>query len=792
MRLPTVIPVLLPALFAVSAELRTQAAPPSLRVRVDASNGAPCLRVNGQRVRPRMFWGGPGSSPIRLKSGAQEVSFEFEATDSATTGTLHFRFGQQPGTVMLDDIRIVDLAGGPETMPARTFEDGPGAFDRDWRFWPADQANTVGKTAVVPGAGCGQSAGLAVTISAPPDGRWPDFHIYHQPNLRIVRGHRYRTTFWVKTDRPRDLTVACYRPGDPFVHLGGPDGVFESQIRLAAGAGVDFVSFPIPTPWPEPGREADWAAVDAACARVLRANPKALLLPRIGMDPPDWWVRAHPGEVMRWEDGPHRSCAVPASPVYREDAARCLGSLVRHLEEKFGGAVAGYHPVGQNTGEWFYEDTWQPKLNGYAPADLTAWRTWLAGRYGNAAALHDAWDRSETPETATIPTPEERRTVPAGKPLDPEKSRRLLDWAAFQQEAMADCVTTLAHAAREASGGNKLVVFFYGYVFEFAAVPTGPPVSGHYALRRVLDCPDIDVLCSPVSYFDRGLGESAPSMTAAESVALAGKLWLNEDDTHTYLATGSQPGCEQHVSSLAETNAELERNTAQAAIRNFGTWWMDLGLTGWFNDPAIWERMDRLRPLDQAMLDHPAPFHPEIAAVIDETAMSRAGAGCDSLTRPTIYEIRRSLGRIGAPYGQYLLDDVAAGKVKARMFVMLNPWNLTNDRRVALERATPGAKWLWQDARDGGPALTTQSLREAARQAGVHLYTATDCNVWANGPFISLHAASDGTVELDTGSPGPVTDILTSKAAGTGPKLTLTLKRGETRVLRLDDFPRGK
>ena len=120
---------------------------------------------------------------------------------------------------------------------------------------------------------------------------------------------------------------------------------------------------------------------------------------------------------------------------------------------------------------------------------------------------------------------------------DPQASRQLLDLAEFQQQMMADCVCELARAARQASRGRKLVVFFYGYVFEFGAIRNGPATAGHYALRRVLDCPDIDVLCSPISYFDRGLGQSGPAMTAAESVALAGKLWLYEDDTRTYLGT---------------------------------------------------------------------------------------------------------------------------------------------------------------------------------------------------------------------------------------------------------------
>ena len=90
----------------------------------------------------------------------------------------------------------------------------------------------------------------------------------------------------------------------------------------------------------------------------------------------------------------------------------------------------------------------------------------------------------------------------------PVAERPVIDFTEFQQEAMADCVCQLARAVREATHGRKLVVFFFGYVFEFGAIYNGPGTSGHYALRRVLECPDIDVLCSPISYFDRGPGQS--------------------------------------------------------------------------------------------------------------------------------------------------------------------------------------------------------------------------------------------------------------------------------------------
>jgi beta-galactosidase len=859
-------------LWPVTAGLCLAGAAAPLTVRVDPAAGAPRLTVNGAPVRARMFFGMPGTAPIAVSAAGREETFEFVASGSAVNGTMHFRFGNAPGDVYLDGIGVTDLDGAKNLVPACEFEEGPDGYKRDWTFWPAGEKNTVATVQVVPAAGRAGSEALRIRLKSPPDGKWPDFHLYHQPRLNIVQGHRYRVSFWVRAEPGRDLTVAFYRPGQTFLRLGGLPDVFERQIRLAAEAGVRFVSFPAGLPWPAPGSAVDWSGVDDACAKVLAANPAALLLPRIGMDPPPWWCEAHPGEVMRWEDG-RRDHAVPASPRYRREAAERLAALVAHLEEKWGDQVAGYHPCGQNTGEWFYEATWGRALNGYAPADLDAWRRWLKQRYGTDDRLRRAWNGTAVScEDATVPAPAARHAAPAGVFRDPATERPLIDWAEFQQEAMADCVCELAHVVRTASRGRKLVLFFYGYVFEFGAIQNDPATSGHYRLRRALDCPDIDVLCSPISYFDRGPGQSAPSMTAAESVALAGKMWLNEDDTHTFLAREDFPGLQDHVTTLEATLEELRRNVAQEALRNFATWWMDLGASGWFNDPALWAEMKRLGALDEALLRQPTPFRPEVAAVIDERAMLRVAAGGVLVTRPGLYEVRAPLGRMGAPYGQYLLDDVLAGRVPAKLLVFLNAWNLSAEERARLLRATRSAARLWcyapgyfQDSRAssdamrqltgfrlekvtpataravpteagrrlglgqtfgvtpvpqpllaaadateaevlarypdgaaavamrrtadglsifvGAPGLTSELLRVAARAAGVHLFAQADCNVYASGRFLALHAAQDGAVTIEVGQTGPVRDALSGVQAGVGPQPTLPFKRGETRIL---------
>jgi len=83
----------------------------------------------------------------------------------------------------------------------------------------------------------------------------------------------------------------------------------------------------------------------------------------------------------------------------------------------------------------------------------------------------------------------------------------------------------------------------------------------------------------------------------------------------------------------------------------------------------------------------------------------------------------------------------------------------------------------------GPPGLTSELLRLAAGKAGVHLFTEADCNVYANGPYVVLHASRDGPVQFDSGHPGRIADLLSGEQLGQGPKITLPMRLGETRVL---------
>ena len=690
----------------------------ALEARARTTNGVPRIEIDGIPIRGRIFFGNPQQGSLQIGTEPAHTSFEFEATqDSAGRGTFHFRFGAQTGTCWLDDFLIEEVGSGRIVSGPTTFNGGQEEFDAGWSFWPTGADNSTARidTPSTPGG-----RALQVQLTAPPKGgKWPDFHVYTKPTLQLTGGKRYRVSFRAWANAPRKWKLGCYVPGTPFIALMHVPGAFESQIRLAADAGVNMVSFSLPLPWPKPDERADWRPVDRRCRIVLAANPSALLIPRIGMEPPGWWKRAHPEHLMQWQDGPRRRGVAVSSQLYRKEAAIRLAAVVEHLEQAFPENMIGYHPAGHNTGEWFYQDTWKPQFDGYSSVTQAAWRAWLSQRYGSDGAIQAAWRQPNASLTnATIPSPERRREAPAGVLRDPSVERDIIDFSLFQQEAMADCVCTLAKAVRTASKGRKLSVFFFGYVFEFAAIWRGPASSGHYGLRRVLDSPDIDILCSPISYCDRGLGQSAPCMTAAESITLAGKLWLNEDDTATYLCSGTFPGHREKVDSLAKTNSQLLRNVGQAACRNLATWWMDLGATGWFDDPGMWAEMKRLQNIDAPLLSTPTPFQPDVALVNDARSMCRVATGGQVVTRPLIYEARPAAARMGTPFGQYLLDDVLAGRVDAKLYVFLNAWVLTADERAALRKVLHGktALWCYAPGYHDGETPSLNAMRELTGQ----------------------------------------------------------------------------
>ncbi len=470
-------------------------------------------------------------------------------------------------------------------------------------------------------------------------------------------------------------------------------------LQWTKQAGFRLYSAGIPMKWPRPGEAQDFRADDALIEKILARDPQAMFLPRFIVDrssweehKSSWWEDAHPDDLMQWSTGDGlvrepKKISV-ASERFRETANRLLRSFVEHLESKYGDRIIGYHPCGQNSCEWFYHDSWTRKLNCCEPVFVAAFQRWAANKYGSVDKLREAWsDPNVTFETITGPTREERLCGGCEFFRDPTKERRVIDFVECQNVAVVETLEKFARTIKEATKGRKSVVVFYGYTFELAAIAHGLPNSGHLALGRLLKCPDVDIICSPISYVDRGSGGVGAFTSPVDSVSLHGKLWINEDDTRTHL--GSKGGFER-TETPWQTREVHARNFAHILPRRAGAWWMDQG-AGWLNDEVLWRDLSALKRLYDNAQKTMVSFKPEIAVIVDEKSCFYLTQKPWPFTRDLLYLIRQSLYRIGTPCGFYLLEDLVSGRIPpAKLYLFLNNFALTAQDKQAIAARCAG------------------------------------------------------------------------------------------------------
>lgn len=657
--------------------------------------GSPMIHIDGEPVSPLMFFGwadGSGPHVERIGTEWREYHYTFIAPETTNGDSgIHFRVGGDgPGTVWVDDIKLYpgEKVDEPAVNLVRQgdWEGAREEISKDWTLFQAKYAGAKAEWTLDPTTKVSGEQSLRVDIEHAGENT---MHLhFHQTRHSVQEGQKYTYSLWMKADRPRTVDFMALHIGGPWTIYGGVSSVYQEQVTLARGAGVRTYSFGIPMPWPKPGEEYNFAGVDRAIQATLAADPDGLLLPRFGMAPPAWWLDEHPDARMLFDDGRTDGFSM-ASQEWLADALVHLRALVRHCEARFGKNMLGYHPCGQHTGEWFYERSWEPRLSDFSPAMERGFARWLERKYGDAATLAQAWNRRGiTFGNVTIPAPEEQLSTTHRLLRDPVKERAVIDWFEYKQVAMAEPLVEMSRVIKEETSRGKLVCLFYGYIFDMHGLPLGPQGSGHLAMRRLIDCADVDILCSPISYNDREQGGAGCFMSAVDSVRTGGKLWLNEDDTRTYL-TPPDSGYGR-VDNASGTYWVLERNFGQLWPRRLATWYMDLGNAGWFNGADIWDHIAPMQRLYQERIDEPAQWAPEIALVVDEE--SPCYTKCDrALHSPLVYQMRSQFYRIGAPFGIYLLSDLVAGRVPpAKVYFFANSFQMDDAERAAVKRETSG------------------------------------------------------------------------------------------------------
>ena len=320
----------------------------------------------------------------------------------------------------------------------------------------------------------------------------------------------------------------------------------------------------------------DWYEVDSIIDYILGVTPSAKLVPRLDVSPPPWWLKENPDELMGWaQPEKHRRQHVSvSSEKWLREARKRLADFIERLEAKYPDNIAGYH---LNTGEWFYPGANTQDFHGFSPCEQAAFIRWIAKKYGSDKALQEAWNQDNvTLDTVSVPSAERREQAPRiGCLLNPAASQDVIDFNFFMQDAMVDGVLSLLRVIRETTGGKKLSLVFYGYVLELSSLPRMQSSSGHMAMRKMLDSPYVDIICSPISYIDRALGEASHSMTCSESVLLAKALAVRGRYFDPFSVEARTLPAAHPVRTAWETRRPCYE-FAHARLRNYADWYMDI------------------------------------------------------------------------------------------------------------------------------------------------------------------------------------------------------------------------
>ena len=668
--------------------------------KVETFNGVPFITVDGKPVRNRIVWvAGIGTSPSKThpllsKSDTwNDWEFEFSAPNNVPA-IVQLRMGESTGEVLFSKFDIAEAESGKIVRSIKF--DSP-QRDKNLAFWC--KGFKENPPLEIKNDNIDGEAVLRVSMKADP--KLDGLHLY-TANIPVESGKKYKVALRAKASSPRPFSTSAFFYQNAFIPIACDVSTNISQIKHAANVGVNFVSFEINSVWTKPGEKPNFAYIDEIFRNILKANPNAKLLPRVRMDPQifDWWRKSHPDDMMKNYDGSINEKYVSmSSPTYRSEAAKSLKLFIEYCEKNYPENMAGYHPAGANSREWFYGGTWNKIFSGYDANTLKAWRNWLQKKYSDMENLKKAWNDNSLESFDKIEIPSQPKREKIGYFINPKTAWEIADFNFFLQDEMLETVLTLAKTIREYAP-RRLSIFFFGYGFEFSSVRNGPAFSGHYGLSKLIASDCIDAISGPISYIDRDFGDAKTTMGATESITDAGKLWIDEDDTSTYLAprTGRDyPGKYSGLYNLEDSQQVLRRNLAQECVRNNGVWWMDLFGQGWFDDPKLWTVMKAFAKPERDIIKNPLPYRPQMRLVMDETSMCFVGAkGSPHLTTGQLMRIgRRTANRSGVPFGHYLLKDVLENPDAAKLNVMLSVYALNSSQRQALKKLREKSSNIW-------------------------------------------------------------------------------------------------
>ncbi|MBQ9112778.1 MAG: hypothetical protein IJY08_04275, partial [Clostridia bacterium] len=389
-----------------------------------------------------------------------------------------------------------------------------------------------------------------------------------------------------------------------------------------------------------------------------------------------------------------------------------------------------------STQEWIYRNY----IGDLGNAAQEPYRRWVKENYGI--------------DNAVLPSREEYDYI--GKAC--QKSENAKRYSIFCNLGMAKTLDIFAETIKKETNFEQVVGAFYGYTFEAKNA-----LFGSYALRTLVDSPNLDFFSSPNAYTNaRAFGIDWADMMPVDSLKNHGKLSFIECDIRTYLTTSIQetrPG--EYPDDIYSTNngtsvwagpptAELSREALRKSFAHQITkasaiWWFDMW-GGWYDDPLLMNELAEMKKI------YDTDFHSDksdllLANVVffaDEQSYANMLTGSPHIG--SIKAARTAMGKTGVPYDSCMVEDAehVLQNYKAAVF----PFSLPSEAgKHAMELCEKmGIPYLTTTA--DHCELTVDEIREFYKANGIHFYTEEKDIVYVGNGYIGLHSAVGGTKRL--------------------------------------------
>jgi hypothetical protein len=460
----------------------------------------------------------------------------------------------------------------------------------------------------------------------------------------------------------------------------------------------------------------DYSGLDQRIEAVLKADPNAMIMPRVNLGTPRWWVEKYPDELEILDDGstlykqPNRNPTLPqgrgfpsiVSEKWREDTGMALQKLLDHIQKSpYADHIFGYFLAGLDTEEWYHWSSGSDQLMGYSKHMQAAFQKWVKAKYVDLKTLRRAWNSPDiTFETVKVPSHQERYDLDQGTFRDPAQKMNVIDFYVFYNEIVPETIDYFAKITKQTVGGGKMVGAFYGYMYEFR----GDPEYGHNALEKYNQSPYLDFIFVTASYENRRFATGGDySRSPAYSVQLHHKLWYHDNDVCSFLAKkrwnitedmaddGSLNNPVHHLKVLGYTDTAQKTiwmyrramgfSLCSGAFESF----FDLH-GGYYDDPELMREVKRLNRLAEVSARYDRTSNSEILVLSDEASCSYTTFRSEMLGT-ALLGTQHDLIKVGAPADHVLINDLdLLDTTRYKLVIFLNNYNMTDRQRELVDK----------------------------------------------------------------------------------------------------------